>query len=912
MHPCRISGFALWILLLCSGFDWPGQRPGLSHTLQHGSTAERRDSVRRMAYDDGPEATELLLQALEDRELTVQLAALTALTPRSAGRALPVLSDLLLAPESSLRTAALRAIRGYLQQASAAPSPSPAQAAAAAKVAERLSDPEPGVRAAAAVTLAHAGTAAPADAPARVQATLNDLLGATEPKAQRHGWDALLELPAPLRVAVVEAQLPRIATLPPDLQPLAITAASEAATPTVLQTLMRLLSATATPTASRIAACQVLAGLGAAHPESARLIRGQLLHLLPAGGPRDGPADGEHLLSVETQLAMCALAGLGALGQEAEQATLALYLGDPQLTAVATAALQQALQRHAQKAQGQPGAVHKALGAALDAADAPASIARITRQLWRLALDLDLTALRPALQAAQQRTDDPNLAWLRAQVGDNDGVEAVLRSLTAPEAAPSAEANQDRAETWITVQRLAEARGLPLDSEVLNALLTQASPEALPPLLRLLGMTDAPASIALLAPYLSSGEANTTRAALDALARLGRSPQGAACAASSAQQPLPEPLHRLLLDPQVEPSLRAGAALALGALTPIAQAPALAPLLRRPELPRLALLVGLSARIGDGVEPRAEDDPAASALEQALGTLTAADDDALARAAIYILAGLHLPGAPAFLARALQHPELERRVTAATALGLLPSAAARPLLRYELLHGSVEVRLGAVLGLAEAGDERDLTTLLKLTRRDHWPMGGAVTFAIGRWLQRSAIRPRVAERALCRLATLAIAEDPLVRTNVGAALATAQAGPCPGGLSPEALLAVNRPEAERMAGARWQRAALQAGRIPAMTGEPTLGRCATTDPSAQVRMRCRFSDPAAPSPNPTLTAYQVTTGTGAFRGQARTLWRCNDGAIAPLRTGPQGLLFSPHACATPPQPLDPTQLPPSR
>ena len=351
----------------------------------------------------------------------------------------------------------------------------------------------------------------------------------------------------------------------------------------------------------------------------------------------------------------------------------------------------------------------------------------------------------------------------------------------------------------------------------------------------------------------------------------------------------------LLDDP--EPTMRAAAA---GALGQAADTKAVATLVRRvtqrASNDRHAALHALALALPRLSQTGTLPAPLVRKLVAILAPLLSHPDDRLAIAVFDVLEAWHPEAALKPLAQRLTHVDEARRARAAQALSAYPPALSRPILRHVLRLAGPRTLLASVGALAEVGDHRDVAALLRLADRKHWPIPGAVAYALSRMAARGVLKPHATRRKLCRLAAR---REPYVRANVAAAMAHLGAGACDGGPSPLSWLALPASTPVRVAAARWARVALPSDpeeRTPEHPLERALSRCSQRDPDPQVARACRApkrSSPPASTAQVAMFAYD-RNGSELLRDQLVAL-RFEDGSVFLGYTDANGRLRLPRA-----------------
>lgn len=838
----------LLLLALCCGFAWPSPLEQLVYRFQHGTSEQRCRALRRIARDPSAQATEQLLQALEDRDYDVQLSAARLLIQRPADGSIPVLQDLTTHPSAAVRGAALIALG---QQVTQRPGEAPL---VWQTLLRSLNDPAAEVRAAAADAATHTFTRIQDGAQNELLAALRPLLSDDVTEVRVAALRALGRLQTTdherlqtASHALVQAITPHLSDAQWSTREAAVAALGALHATEAIPQLARLAQDPATPDALAAGACLVIGQLGL-HAETAQPSAQGALRTIAQGTTWPHNERGAPLR------VRAALDALAALAEPAGLRTLLQALNRPELAADARQALVRAA--HDWHAADETDPILSAVLHELKRG-------QLSKQGESLAqLLLELPAPHPrvtpavllALDSAfgQQVSTPFILVLARAHLGEAQAIPQLRNLLQTPDFLSRRSTSEIRLLARLSARLHGGANVAPMvDPEVeppapslwgnaavpgVLAALAQTPEDAQPPLLRLLGYTGSSAVPPLLERLHSPTASTEARlAAFDALASLG------APASRTA-------LVTLVRAPELNRTIRLAAAHTLGTLATAADLPMLIELAMDRAASRLvrdAAVLALSVAVTrDGVTLGR--DQRKRLGEQILSQVAQGFPGDTA-AIIHLFGLLSPPDGIVALAPLLPNmPDAQRAATAQT-LGSLPAAQARTLLRYLLLQEQSEVQLGALLGLAEVGNARDLPALLRIAHRNEFPLPAAVAYAIGRWLDRDAIAARTAARALCKLTRH---RGPLLHANLAAALAKAAAGPCDPSFEPATLLLPERSLAERLAGARWLVAAAAAGRITEASAATQLSRCASEDPQRPVREVCRHATtltPTAPS-----------------------------------------------------------------
>jgi HEAT repeat protein len=857
------------LLVLCTGFEWPGEVYRIQRALEHSEPAQRRELVRKLAQHGAQSAREPLLRALEDADAQVRLEA-AAVTGRVRLReAVPILLDWLDDKEPATRRAAAAALGEIGEER------------ALQALIRALGDGHGDVRRAAVVAL---GELSAPDA-------LVPLIGRLEDVDLGVRLEAIAALGALRDGRAVVPLLGAAADASSEVRAAALGALGRIGDVRALPALTRSLSDEIEDV--QLAAAAALGTLG----------DGGGVRPLKAGLERADPRLGQAIL-----------AALGNIDDRAARELLVAQLAVPALRKAAELAIVQQARHLARKpTAAATNVTPPAQESPTPSPSAPAPLAELVSTLGdalRASGELPVKlAIADTLAAiAEIAPIDPALDALLAELGTADGAltATLMRALGASGAAQA---------LMPLLERLAEAKGETLNA-ALDALqryferakpdgraadpllerLSDAPPEARVKMVELLGRVGAVRALPAITPLFAQREPALRLAAIRAAGALGSKQAAAAL--------LP------LLDAS-DPATRFEAA---RALRTSADVPALekitAALAGRDAADRHALLVALGggllrARQRGDVPETLE----AKALET-LGALAHGDDEALSDRAMDAIAVWQPARALDVLAANLRSPSARRRAVAIAAIGQIDGKAARGALRHLLRGGTVREAAAAALALAELGDERDVAALVKTARRRHWPVPGAAAYALARFAQRGTLRPHAAARDLCAFGR---SREPYVRANVAAAMAALGARPCEeDGPDPLQWLEPEHAPVVRAAAARWAHAAAVAGRLDATAAHEALERCAAFDPESSVREVC--AAPELPTgTEPTDVYAYAPDGVALLRDRLVAL-RLADGTVylgysdrnghVRLERAPRGPLRLEDAALTPLEPAN--------
>lgn len=833
------------LLLPSLGFEWPGRVYRIRHELERAEAKERVELVRELAGMSASEAEEALLFALEDGELDVRVEAAAAAGRVKLRAAVPILLEWLDDKEVAARRAAIAAL-GALGERKALP-----------QLVRALGDASAEVRRAAVIALSGLGGAE----------VVTPLIGRLEDLDVSVRSEAMLALGA-LRDARAVVPLLGAAGDPSlDLRALALQALGMLRDLQALPALVRALGDNAESV--QLAAAAALGKLRA--PASVRGLQAALTQ----AEPRLAAALISALASIDDDAARAALlAQLGAtpgLRRAVIDALLVQARLLAQKPAPATATLVSALTSGVRDARDEQArlAHAAALAAVAEVASIDHELARLVEPLstaeGELAKDLALALGRGGGEAA--------LMALLEQLGRaQDGeVAALLDGLDA-----------------------CFARGEP-DGRAADPLLERLGKAQAPEAARiaeLLGRVKAARAAPALADLLSTSHVKLRLAAAAALGAIGAPEAGPALAA--------------LLDSD-DPETRFTAA---EALRSVADAALLATLLERlagsGAADRHALLIAVGGAAGRLLRQGALPAELAKRTLQTLGARVASRDQPLAERALDAVAAFGHPDSLAVLSIALRSPASRLRGAATLALSGLPADRARPIARYVMQQGGPREVVAAVVALGEIGDHRDLLALLKVGLRHHWPVPGAVAYAVARLAQRGQLRAHADQQELCALGS---SREPYVRANVAATFAVLGMGGC-GEKGPDPLrwLSAEHTALVRAAAARWTLAARDAGKLDAAAANAALERCRDGDVEGSVRKACEATAAAPVAREATDVYAYAADGTTLLRGALLAL-RLADGAAYLGYADSNGHLRLPSAPRGPIRLEDPGQAP---
>ncbi|HEX7479758.1 MAG TPA: HEAT repeat domain-containing protein [Polyangiales bacterium] len=679
----------LCLLIVCTGFEWPGRLPRLQFELAHGNPASRTEAARRMGNYPIDDVREALLQALEDDEPGVRLQAAAALGQARAEQAVPTLLPWLADKSEQVRLTATRAL-GQIGAARARDA-----------LVRVLGDSSAQVRAAAVVAVSALSDAE----------TLPALLASLDDNDASVRLAAALALRGNRDGRVVSALAKRCRDDDAPVRSAALQTLASTGAPQALALLQQGL-ADGSPEV-RIAAALGLGQL--ADPSSLTALHDQLTR--------------------EPGLAKAALVALGHIVDPRAQAWLVDELGEPELAATAGDALVERVRRLGDSPTseaGQPGVV-QALAQVLQAPRSQAQLLAATQTLLQLAPLTSIVTASPALQhALQERAQPPHqLVQALALTRDPEALVPLLQRIEADDDA-ALEPTLDALFTYFD--------GIAPDGRAADPLLARlpkSSGSARVKLVRLLGMTRASRAAPALLPLLASPVHAEQVAALEALGRIG-APQSRAA------------LWALLSSSDAQ--LSDGAAHALRELVSETEVVQLLELVRsrvgRDQQRALLVLGPALARLS--ATHKLSEQIRSSAL-QTLTVASAAPDRALAASALCALRRFGPAEGSTIVAQLLRSPALRERAAAAFALSSFDGEESRKLLRYVLQRSNSRITAAAIAALGELGDQRDVAALIRAAARSHWPVTATAAYALARMSQRGVVKQRSTQRVLCEL-----------------------------------------------------------------------------------------------------------------------------------------------------------------
>lgn len=795
----------LWILLLCTGFEWQGRLAHLKYEIAHAPTAARRDAVKRLGAYSADEVRESLLAALEDDDAQVRTAAAYAVARVQLKEAAPLLAAWLGDRDGELRSAAVTALGALAEPSSRV------------ALTRALSDALPAVRREAAGALARV-----ADDEALL--ALQTSAGDADPTVREAAISAM-------RGHADGRALPALSARMQDDSP-AVRAA-------VVLTLGSLSDARALPLLARAAESE--------HAEvelAAVRALGDLAAHLDASSPQ--------LLAVlrkklegEPRSAKTAIAAVGRLQTPAALALLVDTLAKPELAPAAASAITERVRRNAgtQAAPDETAQLSAALAQALQKAQGREQTNLIAELVESLSDIMPTATLEAALVPALERGqgDPAQLSRALAATASPDALLPLLERLSqlgsVPTAAAPAASELPPASRASALDQLLDAllqytAAAPSDSRAADPLLVQLTAATKPAtrvkIIRLLGWAGAPRALAALQRELTNPSLEVQLAAIDAIGRVG--------AAESL--------------PAISPLLRAsGADIRLAAARAWAQlagdadvAQLLSELDGTGTADRVALLTAAGLALGRLRSAHAISEPTAKAGLATLGDCVANPDLGVSAHGLDALRRFGHEAAARVIARELLSPKLSRRAAATFALADFPGDETRRLLRFVLQRSAPRASVAALLALGEVGDQRDITAIVRVARSGRWPLAAAATYALRRIADKPEVKKRALERALCELTVL---RDPYARANIASTLAALGGSGCPD-FDLRTWFAASEPSVVRAAAARFIRARAQQDGASDAELLQTLARC-SSDPDPLVRAACAPRRAATPT-----------------------------------------------------------------
>jgi len=842
----RLSRALLILLVLpCLGFEWPGRVERLRYELRKAEPERRREVVRQLGGYPLPQVEGALLGALEDDEPMVRLEAAAAAGRVGLRKALPILLDWLGKPQPEQQRAAARAL-GKL-----------GDGRALEPLVRALGDSDASVRRSAVGALSTLGGG-------RAITAILGVLDDADLSIRMEAVVSLGELGDPRAVVPLLGQLRDPST---ELRVVTLEALGRLGDARALPALTQALDDDG-PLPLRLAAAAALGRIG------------------DGGGVRSLERT---LASSEPTLVRAAIAALGSLRDNRARTLLAGLVSSEATAADAISALRSQLRQLRRRARTEarsprtqtpppdeargPSKAPKTKGGRRQRAAPPSPAAEPpaqqalqallaelmaglqagredsvrlghARALAQLAGALPLEAVVPRLLELLQAEQNPKLARaLMLTLGRSGSEQALMPLLVRLAEAPAGalDPTLDALEALLNAdfpRPAAQHPSLGLAADPLLSRLEQASAAERVRIVGLLGRVGAPRAVATLLPLLDH-EQNALR--LATLGALGAMLQSSGAEASDATRAA---LMAILQDdPSAE--LRLAAARALEAAADAARVGDLTGLLEGDDASdRHAIVVALGGALARLQKRKALDAPIAQRALEALARRVADDDAQLGDRALHALALWGTRPAMEQLVLQLRSPSSRRRATATWLLSHFADPQAREVLRYAMEHGVTRVATAAAAALGEVGDGRDLAALQRMARRRHWPVPGAIAYAMARLAQRGVVKKHSARRALCELGG---SREPFVRANVAAAMASLGAAPCERGPDPARWLAHGGDPMVRTSAALWLSRAAGHGALGSHSEaevEALLERCAQRDIEPSVRAIC--AEPRSP------------------------------------------------------------------
>lgn len=824
------------LLLLCSGFEWPGRVARLRRDLRSGETERRLEAVRLLAHYPASRAGDAVMLALEDEDAQVRAEAARTAARIRLRDAVPVLLDWLDAPEADARVAAARALEKLDDDRAVDP------------LVRLLGDDSAEVRRAALVALAGV----------EAERALPPLLG----RLQDDDQDVRLEA---IRVAGQQGD-PR-AVLPligctrdsqAEIRAAAHAALGEVGDERALSALTAGLGDTSEPV--RISAAAALGRLGQEAAMNALSTR------LPGADRR-------------TATAMMAAAG--NIAGDRARGFLLERLGHAEHGQVAAGALVE----RARMASVKPGGPSPEVGRVIEGlvrqmeanADDQRTLGVACAALLRISSFTSIRSATPALLAALERTRGRPAAELLLALGATGSPQVLVPLLERLQPSDEPKSDGVRRDSGPSGDRPSGDRQT---DELLDALLryferAPADGRAVDPLLAFLERASGRQRLKSVALLGAAGGERAVPALVDLLGKKDRElPLAAVRALGAIGDPASAPALLRLMDGR-NARLRFEAARALGkAASEKDLDPLIERLLSKRGADRHAVLHALGAALGRlRARGALSPDSVVRALD-ALSGVAAGEDEQLAARAVDALAAWGDPAAAPVVGAQATSPLLGRRVGAVMALGHFEAPEVLGSLRRMTRKGSVQVLSAAAISIGEIGNERDVDELLRMAERFRWPVPASVSYALARLARRGQIERRSLAGKLCRLAR---SREPYVRANLAVAMASLGTGACDQGPDPLRWLDLDHASSVRASAARWVRAAATAGRIPLEKAERALGKCARSDPEPAVARACRRGAWPALDARVDVYAYE-TDGESLLRFKLVAL-RLSDGSV---------------------------------
>jgi HEAT repeat protein len=404
----------------------------------------------------------------------------------------------------------------------------------------------------------------------------------------------------------------------------------------------------------------------------------------------------------------------------------------------------------------------------------------------------------------------------------------------------------------------------------------------------LLGRTGAPRAAPVLVDLAHAHDPTLALAAIDALGTLG--PTGLPA--------VDDALLGMLSSPDAPTRLHAAVALSEAA-GPRARDALLGKLDGGDEVDRASVLTAMG-----GVIARVPTEAAVARLAEALALAAGPERDG----AVEAIGRAQLPSAVRALADRSRSDEVaDRRVVASLGAAHAGDGQALTMVRMLAADAEASVRAQAAWSLGTVGDASDIPRLVALAKQADSDGATNAAAAIGRILARThgsplAARPEgdrplatsgphsgpaasAATDASLPLCGLLVDLRPYVRANALAGIAMGGLR-CGDGGTERALLAEDPNEDVRAAAA----SALSASTAP--DDRRSLERCARSDPSGTVAIRCR-ARPAQPAHAHAALVYVIPEGAGTPRPGAAYAMLLSDGTIHAGTADRRGAVFDP-------------------
>jgi HEAT repeat protein len=376
----------------------------------------------------------------------------------------------------------------------------------------------------------------------------------------------------------------------------------------------------------------------------------------------------------------------------------------------------------------------------------------------------------------------------------------------------------------------------------------------------LLGRTGAPRAAPILVELSHAHDPALALAAIDAIGTLG--PTGLPA--------VDDALLAMLSSPDAPTRLHAAVALSEAA-GPRARDALLGKLDGGDEVDRASVLTAMG-----GVIARVPTEAAVKRLSETLSLAAGPERDG----AVEAIGRAPLPSAVAALVGISHSDEVaDRRAAAALASAHSGDAQALAMVRALLDDSDASVRAQAAWALGTLGDASDVPRLVAVARQADADGATDAAAALGRVIARSHAS---GAGVLCGLLSDA---RPYVRANALAGLALGGQR-CGDGSAERALLAEDPGEDVRAA------AAAAVSTSPTPDDQHALERCARSDPSGSVALRCH-ARPARPAQARAALVYVVPEGANTPRPGAAYAMLLSDGTLHAGTTDRRGAVFDP-------------------